>query len=83
MLLYLGSALGEVFMCVITFGGSETAKIYQSFQMIGYSFGGAIISFLIFKGILSNYGSKFSPKPPKVTMENVDLQNVSDDIFNG
>jgi len=78
--MYFGKAFISVFLKVITMGSGDIVCPIGSFQVIGYSFGGAIIGLIVCKIILSNYGAKFSPKPPKVAMENIDLQNMSDGI---
>lgn len=75
VLLYLGSAYREVFLCAVTLGGmaKEITHVFQSFQIIGYSFGGGILGSVIFKCVFCNYGALFSPKPPVVTLGNLDV----------
>jgi hypothetical protein len=84
ILSYYVSELDNIFAGINSASGigDAIAKIWQheSIHMICYSFGGAIVSFFVFKCIFYNYGSMFSPKPPKVTMENIDLYASINDI---
>lgn len=80
---YLIDSYKYVFIRMITFGadsGDDLICPLYAVKTIIFPFAGTLVSFFICKGIFSDHGTKFSPKPPKVTLENIDLSEANNHL---
>lgn len=80
---YLIASYKYVFIKMLSLGtdsGNDLIYPLNAVQTIIFPFAGTLISFFICKGIFSDYGMKFSPEPPKVTLDNIDLPEAKNHL---
>ena len=79
VLSFWASAYLDVFWWVTSLGmRRDIPHIVGSAQIIGYSVVSAVAGFLIATAAFHNRGARFSPKPPRVTLENLACQVQGD-----
>lgn len=86
----IGAQLGEIFgsvlvaipslgLWLLSYGDLDLPP--EQLQMSAMPFLASVLVFFITKAMYSNYGAKFSPKPPLVTLKNIDLPSQGQEVF--